>query len=270
VAGAFDPQPDRPVYKQIADLLRSSITTGILGPGEQLPSEHELVTEYGVARGTARQAILLLRNEGLIEAIHGLGCFVREPEPIERLRPDRLSPGWEIGRDPDDPPLDDDLHGPIGGRMGAPAEELLMYFETRQLGKGRAPADVAALLGVPDGAAVLVRRWETLFGDSVRAIVASYVPWAVATAVGLPDVETGPAVHLAMAENGHRAMRMIEEVQARMPTAVEAQRLNLRSGVPVLSVRRVNHTDDDRPVEVSISVMSADRYRLVYDMHADD
>jgi GntR family transcriptional regulator len=264
-----DPQADRPVYKQIAELLRAAIATGGLQPGEQVPSEHELAAEYGVARGTARQAIMLLRNEGLIEAVHGLGCFVREPEPIERLRPDRLSHGWEIGRDPDDPPPDDDLHGPIGGPMGAPPEELMMRFETKQLGRARAPADVAALLGLPDGAAVLLRRWEALYGHSVRAIASSYVPWAIATAAGLTDVETGPVVYLALADSGHRATRMIEEVQARMPTTAEAQKLNLRSGVPVLSVQRVNHTADGRPVEVSVSVMSADRYRLVYELGED-
>ena len=207
MAGVVDSQGGRPVYRQIADLLRSAIATGVLGPGEQVPSEHELAAEHGVARGTAREAIMLLRNEGLIEAIHGLGCFVRQPEPIERVRPDRLGHGWEIGRDPDDPPIDDDLHGPIGGPMGAPPEELKMSFETRQLAKARAPADVAALLGLPDGAAVLIRRWETLFHQSVRAIVASYVPWAIATTTGLMDIETGPAVYLALADSGHRATR---------------------------------------------------------------
>jgi GntR family transcriptional regulator len=264
-----DPQADRPVYKQVADLLRAAIATGVLEPGDQVPSEHELAAEYGIARGTARQAIMLLRNEGLIEAIHGLGSFVREPEPIERLRPDRLSGGWEIGRDPDDPPPDDDLHGAVGGARGAPPEEFMMDFETRQLGKARAPADVAALLRLPEGAAVLVRRWETLFVDSVRAIVSSYVPWNVATAAGLMDVETGPAVYLALGDSGHRATRMIEEVQARMPIAAEAQRLNLKSGVPVLSVQRVNYTADGRAVEVSVTVMSADRYRLVYELGDD-
>jgi GntR family transcriptional regulator len=257
------------VYKQIAERLRGAIATGVLEPGEQVPSEHELCAEYGVARGTARQAIMLLRNEGLIEAIHGLGCFVREPEPIERLRPDRLSHGWEIGRDPDDPPPDDDLHGAVGGPLGAPPEEWMMRFETRQLGKARAPADVSALLGLPAGAAVLLRRWETLYGSSVRAIVSSYVPWAIATAAGLTDVQTGPAVYLALADSGHRATRIIEEVQARMPTSTEAQRLNLRSGVPVLSVQRVNHTADGQSIEVSVSVMSADRYRLVYELGED-
>ena len=70
MAGVIDPTGDRAVYKQIADQLRAAIATGVLGPGEQVPSEHELVAEYGVARGTARQAIMLLRNEGLIEAVH--------------------------------------------------------------------------------------------------------------------------------------------------------------------------------------------------------
>jgi GntR family transcriptional regulator len=267
LAGVVDPQADRPVYRQIADRLRAAIATGELQPGEQVPSEHELVAEYGVARGTARQAIMMLRNEGLIEAVHGLGCFVREPEPIERLRSDRLSQGWEIGHAPDDPPPD--LHGPIGGPMGAPPEEFMMDFETRQLGKARAPADVAALLGLPAGAAVLLRRWETLYGDSVRAIAASYVPWAIATAVGLMDIQTGPAVYLAMADSDHRATRLLEEVAARMPTAAEAQRLNISDGVPVLSVQRVNYTADARPVEVTVTVMSADRYRLVYELGED-
>jgi GntR family transcriptional regulator len=270
VARVVDSQADRPVYRQIADLLRAAIATGELQPGDQVPSEHELCAEYGVARGTARQAIMLLRNEGVIEAVHGLGCFVREPEPIERLRSDRLSHGWEIGRDPDDPPPDDELRaGLVGGPMGAPPEEFMMDFQTRQLAKGRAPADVAALLGLPDGAAVLVRRWDTLYGQSVRAIVSSYVPWAVATTVGLVDIQTGPAVYLAMADSDHRATRIIEEVAARMPTAAEAHKLDIKDGVPVLSVQRVNHTADGRAVEVSVTVMSADRYRLVYELDDD-
>jgi GntR family transcriptional regulator len=267
VARVVDSQADRPVYRQIADLLRAAVATGELQPGDQVPSEHELCAEYGVARGTARQAIMLLRNEGVIEAVHGLGCFVREPEPIERLRSDRLSHGWEIGRDPHDPPPD--LHGPIGGSMGAPPEEWMMRFETRQLAKARAPADIAALLGLPDGAAVLVRRWETLYGQSVRAIVASYVPWSVATAVGLMNIQTGPAAYLAMVDSDHRATRIIEEVAARMPTAAEAHKLDVKDGVPVLSVQRVNHTADGRAVEVSVTVMSADRYRLVYELGDD-
>jgi DNA-binding transcriptional MocR family regulator len=91
VAGVVDPQADRPVYKQIADQLRAAIATGVLGPGEQVPSEHDLVAEYGVARGTARQAIMLLRNEGLIP-----GAFVSSGVSE---RDDRAADGDNRGAD---------------------------------------------------------------------------------------------------------------------------------------------------------------------------
>jgi GntR family transcriptional regulator len=264
-----DPQADRPVYKQIADLLRSAIATGRLEPGEQLPSEHELVAEHAVSRGTARQAIMLLRSEGLIDVVHGLGSFVREPEPVERLRPYRLSHGWEIGRHADDARPDD---GPWKGdrdTLDEAREGVTLRFETRQLAKGRAPAEIAELLVLATGADVLVRRWETMLVDSVRAIVVSYTPWDVAVAAGLRHIESGPAVYLALTDSGHRVTGLIEEVEARMPTTEEAQRLDIGPSVPVFSVQRVNHTADDRPVEVTISVISAKRHRLVYELGDD-
>jgi len=270
LARVVDPQSDRPVYKQIADLLRSAINSGVYGLGDLLPSEHELAAEYGVARGTARQAIVLLRNEGLIDAVHGLGSFVREPEPIQRLRPGGLAYGWEIGRDSEEPPpADDARHGPIGGPLGAPPEELMMSFVTTQLDKARPPADVAELLGVPTDADVLVRCWEASFSEQVRTIACAYTRWDVATAAGLIDVQSGPAAYLALLASGHHITRIIEEVSARMPTTTEAQRLNLGPGVPVLSIQRVNYTADRRPIEVTVSVMSAERYRMLYELGDD-
>ena len=62
-ARVVDSQADRPVYRQIADLLRAAIATGELQPADRVPSEHELCAEYDIARGTVRQAIMLLRNE---------------------------------------------------------------------------------------------------------------------------------------------------------------------------------------------------------------
>jgi GntR family transcriptional regulator len=69
-----DPTSERPVYKQIADQLRAAIEAGTLPPGERLPSEAELMSRYDVAQGTVRQAISLLRGEGLVVAQHGAAC----------------------------------------------------------------------------------------------------------------------------------------------------------------------------------------------------
>jgi GntR family transcriptional regulator len=91
MAVAIDPTSDRPVFKQIADHLRTTILSGQLAPGSRLPSEQELIGRYGVARGTIRQAVNLLRGEGLVRTEHGRGTFVRDRPPVRRLAHDRFA-----------------------------------------------------------------------------------------------------------------------------------------------------------------------------------
>jgi GntR family transcriptional regulator len=58
----LDPSDDRPVYRRIADALRQVLESGELAPGDKVPSESELMSRYGVAGGTVRQAIGVLRG----------------------------------------------------------------------------------------------------------------------------------------------------------------------------------------------------------------
>jgi DNA-binding GntR family transcriptional regulator len=68
-----------PVYKQIEASLRSGIDRGVYPVGSKLPSEDLIAEEYGVSRGTVRQALSELSNHGIIKRIHGSGTFVCEP-----------------------------------------------------------------------------------------------------------------------------------------------------------------------------------------------
>ena len=67
-----------PSYRMIAADLRAKIESGELAPGDTLPSESELTSQFGVSRGTARQAFLELQAAGLIDAVQGRGRFVKE------------------------------------------------------------------------------------------------------------------------------------------------------------------------------------------------
>ncbi|WP_160051147.1 GntR family transcriptional regulator [Nocardiopsis sp. FR26] len=67
-------------YRRIAADLRELITSGHLAPGDALPSEAALVEQYGVSRGTARQALSELEGTGLVVAVHGKGRFVKRAE----------------------------------------------------------------------------------------------------------------------------------------------------------------------------------------------
>ncbi|ANW18779.1 GntR family transcriptional regulator [Streptomyces clavuligerus] len=77
-AREIDPRAPEPPYRQIAADLIAEIERGDLAPGRPLPSEKELTERYGVARNTARSALALLRDRGLIFTVSGRGSYVTD------------------------------------------------------------------------------------------------------------------------------------------------------------------------------------------------
>ncbi|MBE3559632.1 MAG: GntR family transcriptional regulator [Ktedonobacteraceae bacterium] len=69
--------PSRALYSQMIQEIRSRILSGDLAEGMRLPTELELARHYQASRGTVRQALGVLVNEGLLERIQGSGTFVR-------------------------------------------------------------------------------------------------------------------------------------------------------------------------------------------------
>lgn len=63
----------RGTSRRIADDLRRRVAAGELGPGTMLPSEQALAHEFEVSRGTARAALAVLAEAGLIEVVPGQG-----------------------------------------------------------------------------------------------------------------------------------------------------------------------------------------------------
>jgi GntR family transcriptional regulator len=66
-----------PAYRQLADILTAQIASGELQPDSPVPSETTLVQQYGLARGTVRRAIEVLRDAGLVVTVQGRGTYVK-------------------------------------------------------------------------------------------------------------------------------------------------------------------------------------------------
>jgi GntR family transcriptional regulator, arabinose operon transcriptional repressor len=66
----------QPKYQQICEYLQREIASGRMAPGSALPTETELCEKMGISRGTVRQAVGQLENEGLVKRIQGSGTFV--------------------------------------------------------------------------------------------------------------------------------------------------------------------------------------------------
>ncbi|MER6946718.1 GntR family transcriptional regulator [Nonomuraea sp. NPDC000554] len=65
-----------PIYEQLARIIRGQITAGDLQERQLVPSESSLQQEHGIARGSVRRAMELLREEGWVVTIQGRGTFV--------------------------------------------------------------------------------------------------------------------------------------------------------------------------------------------------
>ena len=68
-----------PVYYQLADDIKHQIETGELKDGDMIPTEEQLGELYGISRMTVRHGLSLLAEAGLIETIEGKGTFVHPP-----------------------------------------------------------------------------------------------------------------------------------------------------------------------------------------------
>ncbi|MGZ3598406.1 MAG: MocR-like pyridoxine biosynthesis transcription factor PdxR [Ktedonobacterales bacterium] len=73
---AIERESDVPLYRQLANQLRTLIRTGSLPPGARLPPVREVAAELGLTRLTVHSAYAELQAQGLTEAVVGRGTFV--------------------------------------------------------------------------------------------------------------------------------------------------------------------------------------------------
>ncbi|WP_433530462.1 winged helix-turn-helix domain-containing protein [Micromonospora sp. CA-263727] len=82
---AFD--PERAIWRQIADDIRHKVATGEYAAGSRLPSETDLSQGYGVSRTTIRTVIAALRSDGVAVVEqrpgHPRSTYIRAESPIQ-------------------------------------------------------------------------------------------------------------------------------------------------------------------------------------------
>jgi GntR family transcriptional regulator len=79
----LDPHSGIPVYRQLMDQIRFHVATGLLSPGDELPSTRALSSQLGLNPMTVSKAYSFLEKEGVVERRPGLPLVVRAPEPRE-------------------------------------------------------------------------------------------------------------------------------------------------------------------------------------------
>lgn len=194
--------PDRQrVDEQIAATIADAILDGAFPPGSTLPPERELAEQLGVNRTSLRQGLARLQQMGLIEARHGSGNVVCDPEAlthpavvealVRKLGPEFLAELLEIRA----------ALGPLIGRLAAQrstpedAEALraaLAAVTEADSSAGRQAADLAyfrvLIHSTRNRALGLLYRWvEHAFGGREHELTGAYDD-AAAVAVDLQSI----------------------------------------------------------------------------------
>lgn len=226
-----------PLHVQLQELLRAQVLSGHWDPGHAIPSENDLIAQYGVSRATVRQALAVLVQDGLLYRRQGKGTFAGRP------------------------------------KMGLPLDVLRGFAEELQL-RGLAP--VIRVLGIgqtvvdPDVStalrlasperATLVERVILIEGEPLLWD-RSYLPSALAVALTRDIVAQRPLFELLEAA-GHSIAEAEQTIEAGLAGEhLAGKHLGVAATAPVLAVRRTTYAETGHPLEHSIAVYRADRYR---------
>jgi DNA-binding GntR family transcriptional regulator len=235
---AFEYAP--PKYAQVVAEIQKRIERGDYKPGMLLPSEHQLVAEFGVSRPTIVKALSSLRQDGWIDTQQGKGSFVR-------------------GR----PAL-------AGAERTRPAESVLELPETElagelvQAGVKVAPSYVRALLGLEAAAKAFLR--QRLLSDETGPVelASVWLPLDLASGTNLasPDLLPDSIRHHVETRKKVRFDHAVERISARQPAGEEAQLLNVTADSPVLNVIVTAYDATKRPLQVTDLVLPGDRHEI--------
>ncbi|GAA5105014.1 GntR family transcriptional regulator [Nocardia iowensis] len=252
-------------YELIANEIRRRISAGELQAGDRVPGETVLTEEFRVSVPTVRQALAVLRHEGLIEAKHGVGTYVRTPRIKIRRTDERYQ--WEKNR-VREPESVRRSTGATEHDTGLKMPELAFsaHYSTTE-----ATDELADAFAVPVGTKLLQRDYRTQYRSESWpfGLVRSYLVYEIAEAnPELLDDANEPwpgGTQHQLSTIGIELACIREEVQARTPTVRESEELGLpTTGVAVFDLRKFSIDTTGRVVEVSDVVLPGDRTELVY------
>jgi GntR family transcriptional regulator len=235
--------PGQPFYAQVADALREDIRAGRYGPGDQIPSERELVERFKVSAATTRAAVVQLKAEGLVTSHQGRGVFVAERHPLRRLSEDIVR---------------------AEGFYSMLAREGLQPATQTTVSRGPASAEVADALDVPTGTEVVIRaRLTRTEGELPIGLWISYFPtWVVDAAPNLADPNVSGLPKWLREAFGPTYSEDV--VDSRMPTAEERERLEIPPDTPVTIIKGNTRDSQHRVLHFIDKVTVAGRMQYGY------
>jgi DNA-binding GntR family transcriptional regulator len=204
-----------PLHKNVRSALAARIVGGKLRPGDRLPAERDLSTEFGVTRSVIRQALAGLARDGMIVSAYPRGYDVLGPR-IPWLSRFRLlvDEPWEV-----------DIID-TASRPATPEDASTFRIDTGDQ-VIVCPFELRGAHSHQPWAAGLATYPLDAFNDATRTLLLNS---------GFVDDDELERV------SGRRLVGYHERIRARLPTADECDRLDLAATEPILTLTRAART----------------------------
>jgi len=228
-----------PLYMQIQNLLLDRIRTGDYQPGEQIPSELEISTQYNVSRMTARKALDMLVSKGLLYRSKGKGTYVAE---------NIVSFG---------------LSTMLSFSQTLRAQGYAV--ETRVLRKESVPGspDILSKLQLQRDSQVIVIERLRLVEAQPATLHTSFLEHRLFAPIMDIDLSQESLLDSIQRISRISIAYTQDSVQADLTTPGEADLLAIQANSPVLRVEGVAFAENGQPTRLTRAVYRADMFRLV-------
>lgn len=228
-----------PFYLQIYNELRKKITDKVYLPNQPIPSENELVTEFGVTRATIRNAVKKLQDEGLVITVKGKGSYVNTPK-IEQS----LFKFYSFGRD----------FAELNNKS-----ILLNIMETND-------KDIQKIFNLHESDSIKqINRIRQL--DNTPVIVeSSYIPASFVPDIECFDLEQLSIYDLLEKHYGFHILRAKEYLDTILTDSYYSKLLDTEKGKPVFVTERITYDINENPIEYRKSIIRSDKFRFSVDL----
>lgn len=229
-----------PLYLRLRRSIEDAVKSGVINPGDALPSERDIAATADVSRVTVRKAVQHLVADGILVQRHGSGTFVAPG--VQRVE-QSLSSLTSFTEDM--------------ARRG-------MALRSEWLDRGLYPAS-------PEETVILGLSGHEQVARIARLRIADDTPLAIERAALsssiLPDPDAvRSSLYAKLDETGHRPVRAIQRIAAVNLGASDAGLLDVTPGSSALKIERTSYLPSGRIVEFTRSVYRGDAYDFVAEL----
>lgn len=236
----------KPLYQQLEDILRASISNGEWSADHPIPSENELSKQYGLSRMTVRTVITNLVREGLLYRVQGKGTFVVQPKIVTR------SPAY------------------LGIREQLEEQGYSTVTKLVEFSRITPSNKVRQLLNLEDEEPVIYIRRARYVDGSPISIHTSYIPHHCCPTMKSDDLETVQLCKILENDFGLKPSQVHESLEAGTATDEQAQFLNVRNNHPLLLLDQILKTAAGDVYEYTQIVFRGDKMKLNFDYNLDE